>query len=153
MNDAATLVEALRRRGWSLATAESLTGGLVCAELTAVPGSSAVVLGGVVAYATELKAVLLDVARDLLAAHGPVHPEVAAAMAEGVRRRLGADVGVATTGVAGPARQGESPVGRVYVAVASPNGRRVEELSLQGERDQIRRRSVDRALALATSMI
>ena len=74
-------------------------------------------------------------------------------MAEGVRRRLGADVGVATTGVAGPAPQGESPVGRVYVAVASPNGRRVEELSLQGERDQIRRRSVDRALALATSMI
>ena len=153
MNDAATLVEALRRRGWSLATAESLTGGLVCAELTAVPGASEVVRGGVVAYATELKAELLDVAGDLLAAHGPVHPDVAAAMAEGVRRRLRADVGVATTGVAGPTPQGESPVGRVYVDVATPNGRRVEELSLQGGRDQIRRRSADRALALATSIV
>ena len=99
--------------GRTIAVAESLTGGLVAGALTGVAGASAVVRGGVVAYATDLKAVLLGVPEAVLAEHGPVHPEVAAAMADGVRRRLGADFGVATTGVAGPGPAEGKPAGTV----------------------------------------
>ena len=102
-----------------MATAESLTGGLVCAALTDVPGASAVVRGAVVAYATELKAQVLGVDPDLLATGGAVQAEVARQMATGVCRVLGADVGVATTGVAGPDPQDGHPVGTVFVAVAA----------------------------------
>src|SRR5581483_9783961 len=107
-----------RARGFSLATAESCTGGLVAARLTSVPGSSDVVLGGVVAYANEVKRAELGVSEELLARHGAVSAEVAAAMAAGVRARLGADVGLAVTGVAGPAGgTPEKPVGLVYLHV------------------------------------
>ena len=106
---AAELIALLAARRQSLAVAESLTGGLLAGALTDVPGASAVFRGGVVAYATELKAVLLGVDRGLLEAHGAVSAEVAAAMAEGVRSRLGATVGAATTGVAAPTRPRENP--------------------------------------------
>ncbi|RFU37335.1 nicotinamide-nucleotide amidohydrolase family protein [Actinomadura logoneensis] len=110
----------LAERGATAATAESLTGGLIGAELTRMPGSSATFLGAVVSYATGLKHRLLGVDEALLAAEGAVHPEVARQMAEGVRDRLGASYGVAVTGVAGPEPQDGRPVGTVYVAVAGP---------------------------------
>jgi nicotinamide-nucleotide amidase len=112
----------LAERGATVAVAESLTGGLLGAELTAMPGSSATFAGGVIAYATPLKHSLLGVPEDLLAAHGAVHPEVAAAMARGVRERLGASYGLAVTGVAGPEPQDGQPVGTVHVAVADSGG-------------------------------
>ncbi|WP_329519971.1 CinA family nicotinamide mononucleotide deamidase-related protein [Spirillospora sp. NBC_01491] len=112
----------LAERSATVAVAESLTGGLIGAELTAMPGSSATYAGGVVAYATELKHRLLGVPEALLAEHGAVHPEVAAAMAEGVRDRLGAAYGLAVTGVAGPEPQDGHSVGTVYASVAGPGG-------------------------------
>lgn len=114
---AGRVVALLVERGEHVACAESLTGGLLCAGLVAVPGASAVVRGGVVAYATDVKAVLLGVDPDLLAAHGAVHPDVARAMAAGAARELQADWGVSTTGVAGPAPQDGQAVGTVHVAV------------------------------------
>src|SRR4051812_47619675 len=102
MTAAAELLADLRSRGWTIAVAESLTGGLLCAALVDVVGASRSLRGGVVAYATELKGALLGVDDAVLAARGAVDPEVARQMAAGVRVRLGADVGLATTGVAGP---------------------------------------------------
>ncbi|MCP2338863.1 CinA family nicotinamide mononucleotide deamidase-related protein [Actinomadura rupiterrae] len=110
----------LAERSATVATAESLTGGLIGAELTRMPGSSATYAGGVVAYATVLKERLLGVDGSLLAAEGAVHPDVALQMAGGARDRLGADYGLAVTGVAGPEPQDDQPVGTVYIAVAGP---------------------------------
>lgn len=142
------VVAALARHGMTIAVAESLTGGLVIAELVSIPGASAVVRGGVVAYATDLKASLLGVDEALLAAHGPIHPEVAEQMAEGVRRRLGAEVGVATTGVAGPdAQDGHAP-GEVWLGFATPAGTRAERLDLTGDRAAIRTGTVDALLGM-----
>lgn len=112
----------LAERDATVAVAESLTGGLLGAELTAMPGSSATFAGGVIAYATPLKHALLGVPEDLLAAHGAVHPDVAAAMATGVRERLGATYGLAVTGVAGPDPQDGHPLGTVHIAVADFGG-------------------------------
>jgi nicotinamide-nucleotide amidase len=142
----------LRARDATIAVAESLTGGLVGAALTDVSGSSATFRGGVVAYATELKASLLDVDAALLARVGAVHPEVAAAMAKGVAARLGATYGLATTGVAGPDSQDGHPPGEVHVALAGPGvggtGFAVVSLQLEGGRDDVRRETVRQALAL-----
>ncbi|POM24411.1 Nicotinamide-nucleotide amidohydrolase PncC [Actinomadura rubteroloni] len=110
----------LAERGATVATAESLTGGLIGAELTAMPGSSATYAGGEVVYATELKHRLLGVPAELLERHGAVHPDVAAHMAAGVRDRIGADYGLAVTGVAGPDPQDGRPVGTLHVGVAGP---------------------------------
>ncbi|MGH6654195.1 MAG: CinA family protein [Actinocrinis sp.] len=109
-----------RRRRLTVAVAESLTGGQLAAAITAVPGASAVFRGSVTAYATDLKASVLGVDAALLGAHGAVHHEVARQMAEGVRRVCRADLGIATTGVAGPEPQDGHPVGTVFVAVAGP---------------------------------
>ncbi|MFE5832691.1 CinA family protein [Streptomyces sp. NPDC056508] len=122
MTEAAGVLALLAERGQTLAVAESLTGGLVAAELTGVPGASASFRGSVTAYATALKHELLGVDAALLAERGAVDPEVASQMAAGVRARLGADWGIATTGVAGPEPQDGQPVGTVYVAVAGPAG-------------------------------
>ncbi len=142
------VIALLRGAGQTVAAAESLTGGLVLAGLTTVPGASHAVRGGVVAYATELKAILLGVPRAMLDAHGAVYPGVAAAMADGVRERLGATFGVATTGVAGPDPQDGQPVGTVHIAVSADNDRVVRTLVLDGDRDRIRRVTVERLLAL-----
>ncbi|QKW24475.1 CinA family protein [Kitasatospora sp. NA04385] len=139
---------ALRARGATLAVAESLTGGLLAAALVDVPGASAAFRGSVTAYATELKAAVLGVDEGLLDVHGPVHPVVARQMAEGVRRLLGADWALATTGVAGPDPQDGRPVGTVYVALAGPAGTEALPLRLSGGRDTIRRESVEAALGL-----
>lgn len=153
-SSAAALVERLLARGWTVAVAESLTGGLVTASLVAIPGASAVVRGGVVAYATPLKHTLVGVDAALLASEGPVHPQVAGQMAERVRAVAAVDgqaasVGIATTGVAGPTSQDDAPVGTVYVAVATPVETRVEALSLAGSRTQIRTEAAREALELA----
>jgi nicotinamide-nucleotide amidase len=147
------LVRLLKRRGETLATAESLTGGLVGAALTDVPGVSAVYRGGVVVYATDLKAKLAGVPEDLLAAVGPVHPDTAAALATGVRERLDATYGLATTGVAGPDPQAGVEAGTVYVAAAGPDAVEVRKLELSGDRTAIRRGSVQAVLELAAALV
>ena len=145
---ASEVLRLLEERGWTLAVAESLTGGLVAAELTAVPGASHSFRGSVTAYATVLKHDLLGVDAALLSARGAVDPQVAREMAEGVRGRLGADWGAATTGVAGPDPQDGQPVGTVFVAVAGPGGASVSPLRLSGDRTEIRRASVAAVLDL-----
>lgn len=153
--DAAAVVSALVARGSSVATAESLTGGLVCASLTAVPGASAVVRGGVVSYALSVKADLLEVDSVLLERQGAVDPAVAVQMAMGARRLLGSDYAVATTGSAGPDPDpggpltGPIPPGRGYVAVAGPGVEVVAGFACEGaDRDGVRRHAVDAALGL-----
>lgn len=148
------LVDRLSELGWTIAVAESLTGGLVTASLVSVPGASQVVRGGVVAYATDIKASVLGVDPTLLEAHGPVHPRVARQMADGVRRALGndghtSDVGIATTGIAGPVSPDGQPVGTVHLAVSTPLGSRVESLELGGDRESIRGEAAARAIRLA----
>jgi nicotinamide-nucleotide amidase len=136
------------------ATAESLTGGALGAALTDVPGASAVYRGGVVAYATALKERLLGVPEDHLAAHGAVDARTAVLMAQGVRARLGADYGVATTGVAGPDEQEGKPPGTVFVATAGPgHSAVVRTLLLTGDRDTVRRLTVVHALDLARRVV
>jgi nicotinamide-nucleotide amidase len=147
------LVAALTRRRLTVAVAESLTGGALVSELVSVPGASAVVRGGVVAYQTELKHTLLGVDAGLLARHGPVHPDVAASMATGVRDRLAidggsADIGLATTGVAGPDPQGGHEPGTVFVGLAVPGDVLVVSLSLTGDRQAIRNATVSESLAV-----
>ncbi|MFJ6753378.1 MULTISPECIES: CinA family protein [unclassified Streptomyces] len=149
---AAAALELLAVRGQSLAVAESLTGGLVAGELTAVPGASRVLRGSVTAYATDLKRDILGVDGALLAERGAVDGEVARQMASGVRRELGADWGIATTGVAGPDPQDGQPVGTVFVAVEGPDGAgEALRLVLEGDRDRIRRNSVQAVLVLLLS--
>lgn len=137
---------AAERRGWTVAVAESLTGGGLAAALTAVPGASRTLRGGVVAYATDLKAGLLGVPVGLLAERGPVDPEVARRMAAGVAARLGADLGIATTGVAGPDPVGDIPAGLAYVAVVGPGIDRVATVTATGDRELIRTVTVAHAL-------
>jgi nicotinamide-nucleotide amidase len=155
----------LGARRATIAVAESLTGGLLAAALASVPGASAVLRGGVVAYATDLKTVLLGVPADLLASHGAVDPDVAAAMAEGVARQLSASVGVGTTGVAGPdpvpgepradgqREVPEIPIGTVYVAVHFRGRTAGRALALSGDRQAIRAATVSQALALTLSAV
>jgi nicotinamide-nucleotide amidase len=141
-------------RSLRLATAESCTGGMVAARLTGVPGASASFVGGVVSYADDVKRAELDVPEELLMEHGAVSAEVAAAMAEGARRRLGADVAVAVTGVAGPdGGTPEKPVGRVYLHAAGPDGSLARMLDLPGEREQIRVRATVTALHLLRALL
>ena len=147
------IIGLLAAQGGTLAVAESLTGGLLAAALTSIPGASAVFRGAVVAYATELKAALLDVPSGLLERYGAVHPSVAEAMAEGARRRLGASAGAATTGVAGPDPQDGQPVGTVYIAVSSAAGTTARHLALSGDRRQIREATVEASLTLLIGML
>ena len=145
---AASVVAQLSELDLSVGTAESLTGGLVCGALTTVPGASAVVRGGVVAYASEVKADVLGVDRELLAREGAVCEPVAAQLADGVRPVLGCAVGVSTTGVAGPEPADGRPVGTVFVGVSGPWGIQVEALALTGDRKEIRAASVLAVLRL-----
>jgi nicotinamide-nucleotide amidase len=150
---ARSVLDLLAERRQTLAVAESLTGGLIAATITEVPGASAVLRGGVVAYATELKAVLLDVPRRLLDMHGPVHPEVAAAMADGARLRLGASFGVSATGVAGPDPQDGHPPGTVHIAVSAEGDNVVRTVALAGDRAAVRGQTVAASLALLLGLL
>lgn len=138
MNAAAEVLTRLAARGWTVAAAESLTGGMVASRLVDVPRASTVFRGGVVAYATDLKRSVLGVDADLLASAGAVDPEVARQMAEGARRVLGADVGIATTGVAGPDPQDGKDVGTVCLAVVTPEGAWTTTRLFEGDRSRIR---------------
>ncbi|MDK1476419.1 CinA family protein [Streptomyces sp. 549] len=147
--EAKRVLDLLAGRNGTLAVAESLTGGLVAAALTSVPGASRCFRGSVTVYATALKHTLLDVDAALLAERGAVDAEVARQMAAGVRSRLGADWGAATTGVAGPEPQDGQPVGTVHVAVAGPGGLVIgRRLTLRGGRAEIRNESVRAVLRL-----
>lgn len=147
----ADVVAGLTARGHTVATAESLTGGLLCAALVEPPGASAVVRGAVVAYAAPLKTCLLGVPAEVVAQHGTVSARTAAAMATRVRELLGADWGVATTGVAGPdSIEGYRP-GRVHVAVAGPGGVAGVQLDLPGDRATVRAGTVRAAVVLLAS--
>ncbi len=139
---------ALRERGQTVAVAESLTGGLLGAALTQLPGSSATFRGGLTVYATDAKAGLAGVPAEVLAAHGAVSEPTARSLAEGARAALGADWGVATTGVAGPDEQEGKPVGTVHVAVAGPAGTAVRTARLPGDRERVRAVAVTAALDL-----
>lgn len=152
--DAARAVALLVGRGQSLATAESLTGGLLGAAITSVPGASAVYRGGVIAYATDLKARLAGVPADLLARFGPVSPQVAAALASGVRGVAGSDWALATTGVAGPEGQDGHAPGEVWLGIAGPDGEpRAVRCDLRGDRAAVRGAAVAAALALLVDAV
>jgi nicotinamide-nucleotide amidase len=155
---AAGVLAVLRRRQWTLGVAESLTGGAVCAEFVSVPGASDVLRGGLVAYATPVKHSVLGVDAALLAARGAVHPEVALQMARGVRAVVAvdgraADVGIATTGIAGPESPDGQPVGTVFVAVATPQAERVVRFAFDGDRSAIRAQTVAALVRLMADML
>lgn len=150
---AAPAVHLLAERNETLAVAESLTGGLLAATIVEVAGVSAVFRGGLVVYATDLKATLAGVPEPLLDKQGPIDPDVAMALAEGARRTCRADWGIGTTGVAGPDPQDGKPVGLVYVAVSGPDGRHVDELRLDGGRTAIRTTAVSHALESLVTLL
>ena len=142
------VLEMMRERGLTLATAESCTGGLVASTITRVPGSSDVFLGGVVSYANRVKEQVLGVSPKTLAAVGAVSPECAKEMAEGVRRLMGADVAISTTGIAGPSGgTPEKPVGLVYCHITDGSRQRPLRLTLSGDRHQIQDETVSRLLS------
>jgi PncC family amidohydrolase len=146
---AEAVLELSRARGWTLATAESCTGGLVGARLTEVPGASNAYVGGIVAYSDAVKSAQLAVRAETLREHGAVSTETAAEMAAGARRALAADVAVAVTGVAGPGGgTPDKPVGLVYIAVDSPDGVSTEKLQIEGDRQAVRWRATEAALRL-----
>lgn len=150
---AVALVAALETRGWTVATAESLTAGLVAATIADVPGASAVLRGGLVVYATELKHELAGVPREVLARYGAVSAETARALAAGAAARCGSSVGIGLTGVAGPDEQEGRPVGTVYVGVSVP-GRPpwAERLALAGDRVRIRTDACTAAMEMVTEV-
>ena len=136
----------LRAAGATVATAESLTGGRLALAMTDTPGASETFLGGVVTYATELKASVLDVDEQIIAEHGVVSPQCAKAMASGVRALAGATFGLSTTGVAGPTEQEGKPPGTVFVGIAGPGLIEAVALELSGKREHVQERTVREAL-------
>lgn len=158
MTSASAVLAALVERGWTLGVAESLTGGALAAEFVSVPGASASLRGAIVAYATPVKHTLLGVDDALLDAHGPVHPDVALQMAAGVRGALNvdgapADVGVSTTGIAGPDSPDGQPVGTVHVAVVTPDSSVTELFRFDGDRTEVRARAVDAAIDMLARVL
>ncbi|OMH31566.1 hypothetical protein BGP79_08995 [Tersicoccus sp. Bi-70] len=151
--DPARVIEAAVARGLTIATAESLTGGAVCAALVEVPGASAAVRGGVVSYHRDVKVALLGVDPERLASHGAVDPEVAAQMAAGARTATGADIAVATTGVAGPEPHDGQPVGTVWIGTASAAGENAVLHRFAGDRDRIRGAARDAALSALLDVV
>jgi nicotinamide-nucleotide amidase len=150
---ARALVEEAVRRALTVATAESLTGGALAAAVVDVPGASACFEGAVVSYSNRVKTEVLGVPARLLAERGSVDPDVAVAMAEGARRRLGTDWAVSTTGAAGPEPHDGKPVGTVYLGVAGPGGSTVHELAAAGGRAEIRAAAVRAALDRLTAAL
>lgn len=144
---------ALAAHGSTVAVAESLTAGLLAATLTAIPGASRTFRGGLVVYATDLKASIGGVPPDMLDAHGPVSAPVAQALADSVRHRLGATYGLALTGVAGPDQQDGKPIGTVFVGLAGPTGHQVRLVELPGDREDIREAAVRAALRLLREVL
>lgn len=153
-NEVATALHAaLQEHGLTVSCAESLTGGEVAGALSAAPGASGSFRGGVVAYATDVKVSVLGVAQQTVDTEGVISDACAAEMAAGVRRLLGTDLGVATTGVAGPVEQEDKPVGRVHVAIATADGVQTRALSFTGTRSEIRAATVDAVIAWALRVV
>jgi nicotinamide-nucleotide amidase len=151
---AATVLELCKQRGLHVAVGESCTGGLLGARLTAIPGSSTVVSGGVIAYSNDVKTNMLDVPSDLIQRHGAVSEPVAIAMAEGARSRVGAEIGVGITGVAGPGGgTPEKPVGLVWLAVAMGETVQARGPRLVGDRNEIRYRATQAALDMVRRLL
>ena len=154
MSDAEAVVAELTRRGQTLATSESLTGGLIGATITSVPGASAAYVGGVIVYATRLKPVLSGVSEHTLAAYSVISPQTATEMALGVRRRTGADWALATTGVAGPDPQEGHGPGEVWIGLAAPDGSAdAHGFHFTGGRHEVRDQTVAAALALLAAAL
>lgn len=154
----ALLVGELTDQRLTIAVAESLTGGALTAELVRIPGASVVVNGGIVAYNTELKHTLLGVDSSVLNVHGAVHPDVAKLMAIGARTQLAvggvrADVGVSTTGAAGPDPQDGQEPGTVFIGLSMGNGSWVVPLLLEGDRDSVRAQTVARAVEAVRDLL
>lgn len=148
----AALAALLRKSGLTLSLAESCSGGLIAKRITDLPGSSAYFLLGAVTYANSAKISVLKVPEELLERHGAVSPEVAEAMANGVRAVAGSDIALATTGIAGPdGGSAEKPVGTVYIAIADGCGCRVERYIFPGGREKVRELTADTALELLFS--
>ena len=148
------VLDLCRKERLALATAESCTGGLVAARLTSVPGSSDVFLGSVVAYTNALKESELGVGHDVLERHGAVSAEAALAMAHGAKERLGADVAVSVTGIAGPdGGTPEKPVGLVFLHAVGPNGEKARRIDLPGDREMVRGRATAAALHLVRRLL
>ena len=144
---ACAAIDALKERGLTVATCESLTGGMICAALVDVPGASRVVRGGLITYQTDTKTLLAGVDESLIAGKGVVSGEVAAAMAQGTRSRLGVDIAVSATGLAGPGGgTPDCPVGTVYVGVSTAKETIALHLQLTGSRDRIRTLTVKHAV-------
>ncbi|QCY46638.1 MULTISPECIES: CinA family protein [Glutamicibacter] len=150
---ATRVVELARATGRQIATAESLTAGMISATLASVPGSSAVLQGGVVSYSSKVKASLLDVPAELLSTHGSVDPEVARLMAVGARQACGADVAVSATGVAGPAAHDGKAVGTVYIGWATATQAGSVLHHFVGSRQRIREQSTTAALQQLVAML
>jgi nicotinamide-nucleotide amidase len=142
------VVELLKARNETVATAESLTAGLLCATIVDTPGASAVVRGGLIVYATELKHELAGVDQRLLDEHGAVHPDVAIQLAEGARTRCRADWGIGLTGVAGPDSQDGVAPGTVHIGLSGPGVSTVRTITLSGDRAAVRSAAVEKALVL-----
>jgi nicotinamide-nucleotide amidase len=148
------IASALRARGWSCATAESCTGGGIALAITSIAGSSDYMQGGIVAYSNDVKRTLLSVSQMTLDSVGAVSDTCAREMALGVRNALGTDVGISSTGIAGPGgATARKPVGLVYIAVSTPEAEEVRELRLSGNRQHVMRESARLALELAHSVI
>ncbi len=139
-------VALLQARGLTVGTCESLTGGMICSTLVDVPGASKVVRGGLITYQTDTKTLLADVDAALIADKGVVSGEVARAMAEGTRTRLGVDIAVSATGMASPGDENDPPAGTVFVGLASEKGVRAIALQLTGNRQEIRQQTVEQAI-------
>jgi nicotinamide-nucleotide amidase len=149
----ADVLDRLAASGETVAVAESLTGGLVCSTLITPAGASRVIVGGIVAYQTDVKATVLGVSESLLAERGAVDPDVAREMARHVRAKFGATIGLATTGVAGPDQQDGVSVGTVFVALVSDRDDVVQRFEFAGSRDEIRRHTVSAAIKLLENSI
>jgi PncC family amidohydrolase len=149
-----SLASALRERGWSCATAESCTGGGIALGITSIAGSSDYMQGGIVAYSNEVKRTLLHVNQETLDSIGAVSESCAREMARGVRQTIGTEVGISSTGIAGPGgATARKPVGLVYIAVSTPEAEVARELRLNGDRQHVMRESARLALELALSVI
>ena len=145
---AQALIRGLQAQGLTVATCESLTGGMICAALVDVPGASRVVRGGLITYQTDTKSLLAGVDAGLIETHGVVSAEVARAMAAGTRDALHADIAVSATGMASPGEIGDPPAGTVFVGLASAAGVQAVELHLAGDRQAVRQQTVDAAIKL-----
>jgi nicotinamide-nucleotide amidase len=142
------IAELLSRNKVSISVAESLTGGLISSRLTSIAGSSDFFVGGIVCYNNRVKVMDVGVPASLISKHGPVSKEVAIAMAEGIRKRMRTDIGLAATGVAGPKPVPPAPVGQIFIALADASGTEWKDLFLQGIRADVREKTVQAALGL-----